>query len=68
MRCVFALKRRANIIHYHLLDIPLSVLLAKQILAQYRGGNLRDMLMFRDGRDFIRSKAAQCNTVFKRDH
>lgn len=68
MRSVFALKRRANIIHYHLLDIPPSVLLAKQILAQYRSSNFRNVLVLRDGRYFLRSKAAQCNTVFKRDH
>jgi len=68
MHCVFAQKRRANVVHYHLLNIPLPVLLAQQILTQYRGGNFRDMFMLRDSRDFILGKATQCNTIFKRDH
>ena len=53
MHCVFAQERRANIIHDHLLDIPLSVLLTKQILAQYRSGDFRHMLVLRDSRDFV---------------
>ena len=68
MHCVFAQERRANIIHNHLLNIPFPVLLAKQILAQYRSGNFRHMLVFRDSRDFVLAEAAQCNTVCERYH
>lgn len=68
MHCVFAQERRANIIHNHLLNIPFPVLLAKQILAQYRSGNFRHMLVLRDSRNFALAEAAQCNTVFERYH
>ena len=58
MHRVFAQKRHANVIHYHLLNIPLSVLLAQQILTQYRSGNFGDMFMLRDSRDFVLGEAA----------
>jgi hypothetical protein len=57
-----------NVIADHLANGLGPSLLAEKILAQRRGGDLGNVLVLRDGEDFVLGQAAHGDAVIQRDH
>jgi len=68
MRCVPRFKCSPHVIDDHFPYPVRTMLLMQQVLTEYRGSNLWEMLMLRDSGDLGFTQPAKCDAIFKRDH
>jgi hypothetical protein len=57
---------RLDVVADHGLDGELAVCRARQVVAHLGGGDLRDVLVLRDGEDLVLAQPGQGDTIFER--
>jgi len=68
MVAVVARQSRADVVAQHIADLLGTALLVEKIIGQRSSGDLRNVLMLSDRKDFCLAQTTQRDAILERDH